>query len=64
MTKQTSENRFRIVVVHGESRSLFHIVDAEASPDEQPCIVATYHSRQEAEHALTTFCNPKRGEES
>jgi hypothetical protein len=44
--------RFRIVVAHGEHRSLFYIVDAAAPDDEQPCVLATRRSREEAEAAL------------
>jgi hypothetical protein len=58
-TVRTRDYRFRIVVVHGEGRSLFHVTDTEALPDEQPCVLATYHSRTEAEEALATLFNPK-----
>jgi hypothetical protein len=44
------ENRpLAITVVHGEGRSLWHIVDPSAPEPEQPCILATCHSAAEAE---------------
>ena len=41
--------RFRIVSFHGEGRSLFYVVNASASEDEQPAIVETFFTREEAE---------------
>jgi hypothetical protein len=47
--------RFRVVVVHGESRSLFHVADAGAPDAEQPRILRTYHSRQPADDAVAVL---------
>ncbi len=41
--------RYEIVAVHGERRSLFHVVDAYAPEAEQPAILRTYHDRPHAE---------------
>lgn len=41
--------RYSIVIWHGEARSLFYVVDADAPEDEQPAVIATAHSYEEAE---------------
>lgn len=41
--------RLTITVWHGEARSLFYVVDADAPHDEQPAVVVSCHSREEAE---------------
>ena len=41
--------RYRIVTVHGEARSLFHVLDTIAPEGEQPAIVASFESREYAE---------------
>jgi hypothetical protein len=33
--------RFIVTAWHGESRSIFYVVDTQAHEDEQPCIVAS-----------------------
>ena len=43
------ENRYTVSPVHGESRSLFHVVDGGAPEDCQPCIVVTLGMRGEAD---------------
>ena len=34
--------RYKTTVWHGEGDSLFYVVDTEAPPDEQPCVVGTF----------------------
>lgn len=41
-----------IVAVHGESGSIFHVVDPEASEDDQPAILASYSTRDAAIRAM------------
>ena len=41
---------YRVVTVHGESRSLFHVVDVNAPETDQPAIVASYYERWRAEN--------------
>jgi hypothetical protein len=41
-------DQFKIITWHGESRSLFYVVDAWASTDEQPYVVRTFHDRADA----------------
>ena len=43
------KNRYTVSPVHGESRSLFHVVDGGAPEDCQPCIVVTLGMRGEAD---------------
>ena len=50
----------RIVVVHGESKTLWHIVDAAAPTEEQPAILATRDSRVDAEALLVILGNRRR----
>ncbi|HEV7766389.1 MAG TPA: hypothetical protein VGQ76_15400 [Thermoanaerobaculia bacterium] len=40
--------RYPIVIFHGEGRSLFYIVDAEAPDKQQPAVVDTAHTHEEA----------------
>ena len=40
--------RFIVTVWPGESKSLFYVVDTEEDEEEQPYIVATFDSREEA----------------
>jgi hypothetical protein len=42
--------RFKVTTVHGESGSLFHVVDTAAPQDDQPAIVSTFTIKQEAEY--------------
>jgi len=39
---------YSIVVWHGERGSLYYVVDATAPEDEQPAVLATYHTYDEA----------------
>lgn len=41
----------RIVVAHGESLSVFHIVDPQAPEAEQPCVLETCFSLADAQRA-------------
>lgn len=34
-------SRYTVITVHGEGRSLFHVVDSLASTDDQPAILYT-----------------------
>lgn len=55
-----THNRFIATVWHGESKSLFYVVDAEATEENQPYIVATFDSREEADelvNELESFWN-------
>lgn len=45
------ENRYTVSPVHGESRSLFHVVNADAPEELQPFILMPFHGRDEAELA-------------
>ncbi len=47
--------RFKVVVWHGEHRTLFYVVDTAAHQDDQPAVVVTYHSRREADEAARCF---------
>lgn len=49
----TTANRYQISTVHGESKSLFHVIDSHAADDDQPAIVATYHDKTSAERDTT-----------
>ena len=42
----------KIFVSHGESGTLFYVVDETAPVEEQPAIVASFGSREEAEKFL------------
>jgi hypothetical protein len=42
----------KIVPVHGESRSIWHVVDPDAPEEMRPCILATCKSLAEAQAAL------------
>lgn len=41
--------QYQIVVNHGESCSQFAVVDASAPDSEQPCVLACFESRPEAQ---------------
>lgn len=49
------ESRLRIVVAHGECRSLWYVVDGAASIEEQPVVLTTCHSQEEARHFIENF---------
>lgn len=40
--------KLKIVVVHGEQYSLFHVVDEDAPEEEQPAILANFRNRGNA----------------
>lgn len=46
--------RYTVTVVHSELRSLFHVADASAPTEHQPCVVATCDRAEEAT-ALSTL---------
>ncbi len=50
-----SGRNLKIVPYHGEGRSVWYIVDADASVDQQPCIVATAGSLDQAEEILRSL---------
>lgn len=41
--------RFVVMAVHGESRSLFHVVDTKAPEPQQPAIIRSLANREAAE---------------
>jgi len=47
--------RYAIVTVHGEGKTVFHIVDKAASTDEQPCIMGSRSTRDSAESACAYY---------
>ncbi|MCI0540850.1 MAG: hypothetical protein L0Z50_37090 [Verrucomicrobiales bacterium] len=47
--KHFEPQHLRIVTFHGEGRSLFYVVNTSASEDDQPAIVETFLTREEAE---------------
>lgn len=48
----TTQPRFKITYWHGEWKSLFYIIDMSAKDSEQPAVVATFDTRDDArEHA-------------
>ena len=51
MTAQINDthNRFIVTVWHGERRTLFYVVNMQTAEENQPDIVATFHSREQAE---------------
>jgi hypothetical protein len=51
----TNKRHLKIVSYHGEGRSLWYVVDAEAANDEQPCVVATAPSMETAEAILRSL---------
>ena len=51
----TEKQPLGITVVHGEGRSLWHIVDPSAPEAEQPCILAACHSAAEAKQLKETL---------
>ena len=40
---------YKVIAVHGEGRTLFHVVNAAAPEAEQPTIIRTWQDRQAAE---------------
>ncbi len=47
---------FGVTVVHGESRSWFHVVDVDAPEADQPAILASYPLRWQAENHAISGC--------
>ncbi len=47
---------YGVTAVHGESRSIFHVVDCDAPEGEQPAIVASYSKRWQAENHAIAGC--------
>ena len=43
--------RFKVITVHGETATVFHVVDSEAPEGEQPAIVHSYSSAKLASMA-------------
>lgn len=41
--------RYRVSTFHGETRTLFHVVDAHAPESEQPCVLMTFHDKDAAQ---------------
>ncbi|MDI6772336.1 MAG: hypothetical protein QME77_07070 [bacterium] len=39
----------KTVIWHGEGRTVFYVADESAPDDEQPCVIASFYSREEAE---------------
>lgn len=56
-----ANRNLEIVPWHGEGRSLWYVVDADAGSDEQPCVVATAGSIEMAQAILRSLTN---GEDS
>ena len=50
-----SSRNLHIVVWHGDRRSLYYLVDADAPEEEQPCVLETCSSLQEAEARRQTL---------
>lgn len=44
--------KLKIVVQHGEGKTLFYVVDQNAPEAEQPAVLATCHTMPQAERAL------------
>ena len=38
-------DRYKVVTVHGEGETLYHVVDTQADAAEQPAIVQSYSTR-------------------
>lgn len=47
---------YGVTAVHGESGSLFHVVDIAAPEGEQPAIVASYKEKWRAENHAIAGC--------
>jgi len=45
----------KIVIWHGEARSLFYIVDADAPEEEQPAVEHAAHAYEEAVAAINAW---------
>ena len=51
----TIQPLLRIVPYHDEAKTLWYVVDAAAPEDEQPCVLATCQSPDEAQSFLRCF---------
>lgn len=45
--------RFKVIANHGESKSVFSVVDTQAPDDEQPCVVTSFTDREKANKSTT-----------
>ena len=50
---------FTIATYHGESKSLFYLMNGYAPPDEQPCIIFDFRERANAVGAKEVFDNAR-----
>ena len=49
------EDRFKIVTWHGESRSLWYVVDAGAPYEDQPAVMDTHYTLESALKSLAAW---------
>jgi hypothetical protein len=52
--------RFIVTAWHGESRSIFYVVDTRAHEDDQPCIVASPIDRGIADRVADSYNQASR----
>ncbi len=51
--------RYAVTVYHGESSTVFYVVDTSAPESEQPAVKASYRTRQEADACALRLADPE-----
>ena len=56
-TTKKKPARFKVEVVHGESLTIFHVVDTRALTGEQPCVIRSIRNDRAAAEKCARYHN-------